>query len=413
MARGSVVLFQWGVSSYFGWGIYGLNMMLSWAARTDLLPVTLAPIDRSRIDVDRLESARLEPGLRRSAEWQDRLKGAAGQTVPTSELMLEIVQNGLIPGKAAYGTTMQGSPSIGVAFLERTQFPPDASERLRRYPLIVAGSTWNRELLQEVGAPSVALVLQGVDPSHFHPAPRRGLFKDRFVVFSGGKLEFRKGQDLVLRAFRIFALRHQEAMLLTAWGSPLPHFARSITDPGLVGPRVGANGQVDVAGWTLANGIAEDQVLHCGAMPNRAVARIMREADVALFPNRAEGGTNLVAMECMACGVPVILSANTGHLDLLNDSAAIGLWRQKPIAGDDHRGWGASEVDEIVAALESVHANPFAARALGQKGAAFMQNLTWAGQLDRLAELVKPYAQHGPIQGATAGMGGFGDLEKP
>jgi glycosyltransferase involved in cell wall biosynthesis len=393
MARGSLVLFQWSVSSYFGWGIYGLNLMLSWAARTDLLPVTLAPIDRSRIDVDRLENARLEPGLRRSAEWQDRLKGAAGQTVPTPELVLEIVQNGLVPGKVAHDATVQGNPSIGVAFLERTRFPPDAAERLRRYPLIVAGSTWNRELLRDAGAPSVALVLQGVDPSHFHPAPRRGLFKDRFVVFSGGKLEFRKGQDLVLRAFRIFALRHPEAMLLTAWGSPWPHLVRSITDAGLIGARIGSDGQVDVAGWTHANGIAERQVLHCGAMPNRAVARILREADVGLFPSRAEGGTNLVAMECMACGVPVILSANTGHLDLLTDGAAIGLWRQKPIAGDDHRGWGVSDVDEIVAALESVHANPFAANALARKGAAFMQDLTWAAQMDRLADLVKPYAR--------------------
>ena len=29
------------------------------------------------------------------------------------------------------------------------------------------------------------------------------------------------------------------------------------------------------------------------------------------FSNRAEGGTNLVAMECMAAGVPTIVSNNT------------------------------------------------------------------------------------------------------
>jgi hypothetical protein len=42
--------------------------------------------------------------------------------------------------------------------------------------------------------------------------------------------------------------------------------------------------------------------------------QILREIDVAVVPNRFEGGTNLVAMECMACGMPVILSANTGYL---------------------------------------------------------------------------------------------------
>jgi glycosyltransferase involved in cell wall biosynthesis len=46
---------------------------------------------------------------------------------------------------------------------------------------------------------------------------------------------------------------------------------------------------------------------------------VLQEMNVAVFPNRAEGGTNLVAMECMACGLPVILSGNTGHLDLIEN----------------------------------------------------------------------------------------------
>ena len=53
------------------------------------------------------------------------------------------------------------------------------------------------------------------------------------------------------------------------------------------------------------------------AFPNVGMPHVLHEADVALFPNRAEGGTNLVAMECLASGIPTILSANTGHLDLL------------------------------------------------------------------------------------------------
>ena len=62
-----------------------------------------------------------------------------------------------------------------------------------------------------------------------------------------------------------------------------------------------------------------NQVLDLGRVPNAGMPRILRECDVAVFPNRAEGGTNLVAMKCMACGVPTILSANTGHLDLIRD----------------------------------------------------------------------------------------------
>src|SRR3546814_10727981 len=83
----------------------------------------------------------------------------------------------------------------------------------------------------------------------------------------------------------------------------------------------------------------------------------MREADVALFPNRAEGVTNLVAMEAMACGVPTILSANTGHLDIVAEGACIPLRRQRPVVVDDRYlgtgGWGESDVEEMVEALRS------------------------------------------------------------
>lgn len=42
------------------------------------------------------------------------------------------------------------------------------------------------------------------------------------------------------------------------------------------------------------------------------LAEALAEADVALFPNRGEGGTNLMAMQAMASGVPTVLSANSG-----------------------------------------------------------------------------------------------------
>ena len=63
----------------------------------------------------------------------------------------------------------------------------------------------------------------------------------------------------------------------------------------LLAPPLTGAGEVDVPGWTARNGVPERQVVHCGAVPNRAMPRILREANVALFANRAEGGTNLVA----------------------------------------------------------------------------------------------------------------------
>ena len=129
-------------------------------------------------------------------------------------------------------------------------------------------------------------------------------------------------------------------------------------------------------GKGAANGIRPDQFLDLGVVPNALLAPILREADAAIFPNRCEGGTNLVAMEAMACGVPTILSANTGHLDLLRDGAALALTDQRPIPSAP--GWRESSIEEILAALETLYTDRAKARQVGTAGARLLSGLTWA-----------------------------------
>ena len=42
------------------------------------------------------------------------------------------------------------------------------------------------------------------------------------MVFSGGKFELRKGQDVVIRAYRVLEDRHPDVMLVNAWFNPWP-----------------------------------------------------------------------------------------------------------------------------------------------------------------------------------------------
>ena len=55
-------------------------------------------------------------------------------------------------------------------------------------------------------------------------------------------------------------------------------------------------------------------------------------ADLALFPNHCKGGTNMIATQATACGVPSILSVNTDHLDIIEDGACLPLTHQQPIS---------------------------------------------------------------------------------
>jgi glycosyltransferase involved in cell wall biosynthesis len=384
------VVINWSVSSFTGWGVYGLNLALHWSRDPDLEPMTSIPITPDEIAVNPIQRKALAPFLALSQALQANLPPLGAARFPLECPVLTDID--LSPNGFEY--PISGRPTIGMVFFDTAKLGVAAIERARSLPLIVTGSDWNRRILQAYGLDNVANVLQGVDPALFHPAPSGGWLGERFCVFSGGKLEYRKAQDIALAAFRLFAQRHPEALLVTAWHCPWRGLAQTLDQSGLLAPvQFHGDGQIDVAGWARANGIATDQILDLGAVPNHEMPSVLREMDVAVFPNRCEGGTNLVAMECMACGLPVILSRNTGHLDLIEAENCFPLEHQGTLGG--HRagigavpGWGESSVEEVVETLETVFADRAEARRRGQRGAATMAKLTWQQTADQLKALV-------------------------
>ena len=176
-------------------------------------------------------------------------------------------------------------------------------------------------------------------------------------------------------------------MLISAWHNHWPDGARGIDASRRAAPLpFRTDGTPDIAAWVAANGIRPDQFLDLGVVPNALLAPILREADAAIFPNRCEGGTNLVAMEAMACGVPTILSANTGHLDLIRDGAALALTDQRAIASAP--GWRESNIEEIITALEALYTDRARAREIGAAGAKQLAGLTWAKTADEIKRII-------------------------
>jgi glycosyltransferase involved in cell wall biosynthesis len=386
------VIINWGVSSYFGWGVYGLNLALAWANDPALQLVGTRPVSASDLAVDPIRQAALAPFIQDSARLQEQLRAFRGRHMTVSAPMLGAVTAGFEILPVLEDVGLSGQPTIALTFFETTQHRPEAIARAAQFPLIITGSRWNEQVLRAHGLTNVRTILQGVDPSLFHPAPRVRYVGDRFLVFSGGKLEPRKGQDIVVVAFRKFAERRPDALLVAAWHSPWPEFARQMDRTRRAAPvTFGPDGRLDATAWAAANGLRPDQFLDAGQTPNALMPQLLRQMDVALFPNRCEGGTNLVAMECMACGVPVILSANSGHLDLIEDDNCYVLQRQAALDDEiakpfgDVPGWGDSDVDEAVELLERAYLDRGDARRRGDRGAATLSRLTWT----RTAEQVK------------------------
>ena len=374
----------WQIGSYSGWGVYGLQIAFHALRRRSLNPVPLcdlANVDRQALTGKELRT--LELG---------RAAAEALSGLPPTRMDFPVLHglgNQLVSSAAS--ARVRGTPDIGLVFLEDTALDAEALERGRLYATIVAGSTWNGEVLRAAGLDTVTVQPQGVDLSIFYPAPPSGELAGRFVIFSGGKLEYRKGQDIVVEAFRRFHERHPESLLLAAWYNPWPVLVAGIARSRRVqsSPVVDSRGRVHLSDWLRAQGLPDGAFRLVNPLPNRAMAGVLREADTALFPNRCEGGTNMVAMECLACGIPTILSTNTGHLDLVGEVPCYPLWRQGPVEpealGQGVEGWGESDTEEILDHLERIHADRVGAREVGRRAAATMHaQWGWDQQLDRL-----------------------------
>jgi glycosyltransferase involved in cell wall biosynthesis len=256
-------------------------------------------------------------------------------------------------------------------------------DSLGKFDTLLCGSTWTANMLRARTYLPVNVIFEGIDPSLFCPGSRSGLMRpDKFYIFSGGKIELRKGQDLVLRAFREFSRRHDNAVLVAAWHSPWPRYSlgfKGTLDAPLL---LDDKGLVNVKQWAADNGVDPSRMVEIFCTPNQLMPTILREMDVALQPSRAEPCTNLPAMEAMACGLPVIVGANTGMNDLITDDNCVPLRDQQavPSPSEDYPtdGWGESNVDEILEALEMLYADEGRRKTIGANASRWMrEQRTW------------------------------------
>lgn len=368
----------WNLSELHGWGLVGVHTCL-YMARNGVIPVLLTPPAANTIRPENLKV--LEPLM----PAHERLKAATDRIPPEKVIqfndldVLHALSNGFVPGPLS--TRYRGVRNVGVIAFEDTRLDADVVARARSYDKVVIHSHWNRRLLEEKGIANIGLAFQGIDPTEVGPGPRTGRFGDRFVVFSGGKLEFRKAQDVVLEAFKRFHQRHADSVLVTAWHNIWPQTALSMAESPIakVAPRIDGP-RVAIKEWAVSNGVPADAFIDLGILSRPQIAPILWDCDLAVFPNRCEGCTNLVAMEAMGCGVPVVLSANTGHMDLVDPERTYMLTRQTPVPDRDGSriGWGEPSVDELVDLMEQAYADREGARRRADKAMAFVRGeRTW------------------------------------
>jgi len=271
----------------------------------------------------------------------------------------------------------------------------DAPINARFYNLIFAGSTWCRQKLEEKRISWVQTLIQGVDPDLFFPIDfEKPSGRDKFIIFSGGKFELRKGQDLVLRAVKILQDKYDDIVLMNLWQNPWKFsFETMKRSPYIKFVAKGETWEEIIKNIMAENGMDPEKNIALPPINNNQLKNVYANTDIGIFSNRCEGGTNLVLMEYMACARPVIASYNTGHSDILTKDKALLLEEMKPHEAFDEQGktvgvWQEPDLDELVSKLEYAYLNRNELHSIARQAGDDMKKYTWHATAKDLLEKI-------------------------
>ena len=287
--------------------------------------------------------------------------------------------------------------NIGYCFFEHDLLAkPFIAEAADRWDHIVAGSNWCEQHLRNGGMGRTSTILQGIDSSIFCLQPPRS-DDSRFIVFSGGKFEYRKGQDIVIAAMRLFMERHKDVWLSCSWHNQWPSSIRTMEQSPLIEFNSQDGSSDDQLIDTIRrNGLDMSRVVLHPTFDNARMPLIYAESDIGIFPNRCEGGNNMVMCEYMACGRTVIASNRTGHADVITSENAFCLSNYNPVTAhtDGYATgiWPEPSTEELLELLEAAYRDRNILTVKGAVAARDMSRLTWSEAAHRFHTLAKQLA---------------------
>jgi glycosyltransferase involved in cell wall biosynthesis len=248
----------------------------------------------------------------------------------------------------------------------------------------------------ERGIRNCGVLIQGIDPNLFYPFEEEREESERFVIFSGGKFELRKGQDLVLKAFQILQDKYPDMWLVNCWFNIWPESMRLMSHSSHIRFEAHPGSWQETMQHTYAlNGLDASRIVTCDLMPAELQRELYRNTDIGVFANRCEGGTNLVLMEYMACGKPVIAAYTSGHRDILTEGNAVLLKDLKdyPIKGSKRQlvaRWQEPSLGELIERIEWAYHHRDEIRRLGRNAGEDLKHFTWEACARRLLSYLFP-----------------------
>ena len=376
------LVLNWGINVFTGWGNVGINIAGLLANDPEFRPIAIVGLEPGHCTgMDPMRFSQLAKVIEWSSKWQYH----------DDCIWIDSVGNDLS------APTQNEAFHVGRVIVE--QVPLDRAGRsLRQYDKLLTGSNWSKELLEDATGLTVKCILEGIDPSLFYPAPKSHFLPEAFYIYSCGKVEFRKGQDVTLMAFKRFSERHPEARLVTVWNSPFSDIGNGFKGVADAPLWLNESGFLDIRRWAKDNGVDPAKIYDMGCFPNSVLPQVLHEMDVMLHPSRIESCTALPVKEAMACGVPVIAAYHSGMRDLLSDENSLPLRHVVPITNGSKEyffpqssmEWYETDPAEIDDRLEWVYQNRDKARELGLKASHWVrEHRTWGQHVGQLKDWLR------------------------
>ena len=258
------------------------------------------------------------------------------------------------------GWTTGQNPAL-LTMWETNWLPPEFSEYLHLFDTVIVPSLHNWELFSQFHD-NVRVIPLGVDREVWHPKERPQ--NNKFKILCGGSEWYRKGLDVVLKAF--LQLKLPDAELHIKIVPPYLSAPDNLTYPNVV--------------------------VHNKWMTVEAEANLVRSADCFISVSRGEG-FGLMPLQAISAGVPVILSDAHGHREF-SDLATHriptysvatneGTWQNM---GD----WDEPEFDAILDAIQDMYKNRDRYREQAEVHAGEVSAFNWDTAANQLLQAVKP-----------------------
>lgn len=310
---------------------------------------------------------------------------------------------GVFDARTAYAVEKK-IPIVGYGFHEFDILGSQQIEWLpKNYSALACGSSWMtgwvKRALQGVADDfPVETVLQGVDHDLFKylEPDKPDFMKDRFVVASAGKFEYRKAQDVVIEVFRRFKKSVPEALLLLNWDNPWPATMGSMSaSKWKHNLELVAIGDQVYVGGVDRELIAPDDQATWRMGSNAIMPNFYRNADAAIFPNRAEAGNNNCLGEAVGCGTPSVILDGHGHEDIVDrveNSPCVFMeggknFRYK-LGGEDVANWVEPCVEEGLSDLYRIY-REHASKEERIRLSGMLDDLTWDKTASDLVDLCR------------------------